>query len=93
MGPVTDDERNGLINHSALYGKYEEEVDRESALKCCKGVQITPNSSSPPVKGQQSGDDDGHFRRPERYFVRHDRPARRQARWSGTNGREKRGSR
>jgi hypothetical protein len=21
MGPVTDDERNGLINHSPLYGK------------------------------------------------------------------------
>ncbi|MCF2054258.1 DUF853 domain-containing protein, partial [Escherichia coli] len=23
MGPVTEDERNGLINHSPVYGKYE----------------------------------------------------------------------
>jgi hypothetical protein len=27
MGPVTEDERNGLINHSPVYGKYEDEVD------------------------------------------------------------------
>lgn len=33
MGPVSDDERNGLLNHSPLYGKYEEEVDRESAFE------------------------------------------------------------
>lgn len=33
MGPVTDDERNGLINHSPVYGKYEDEVDRESAFE------------------------------------------------------------
>ena len=58
---MTDDERNGLINHSALYGKYEEEVDRESAYEMLqKGVQVaTEQQASPPVKGQQSGDDDG----------------------------------
>ncbi|SUB18658.1 Ornithine/acetylornithine aminotransferase [Pantoea agglomerans] len=33
MGPVTGDERNGLINHSPLYGKYDSEVDRESAFE------------------------------------------------------------
>lgn len=61
MGPVSDDERNGLINHSALYGKYEEEIDRESAFEMLqKGVQVTTDQqSAPPAKGQQSGDDDG----------------------------------
>lgn len=33
MGPVTEDERNGLINHSPVYGKYEDDVDRESAYE------------------------------------------------------------
>ena len=41
MGPVSDDERNGLLNHSPLYGKYEEEVDRESAFEMLQqGVQV-----------------------------------------------------
>ena len=61
MGPVTDDERNGLLNHSSLYGKYEEEIDRESAFEMLQqGVQsITEQQQSPPVKGQQNGEDDG----------------------------------
>jgi hypothetical protein len=61
MGPVSDDERNGLLNHSPLYGKYEEEVDRESAFEMLQqGVQVTTEQqSAPPAKGQQSGDDDG----------------------------------
>lgn len=46
MGPVSDDERNGLINHSALYGKYEEEIDRESAFEMLqKGCRSLPSSS------------------------------------------------
>ncbi|HBR6622101.1 TPA: DUF853 family protein [Klebsiella pneumoniae] len=61
MGPVSDDERNSLLNHSPLYGKYEEEVDRESAFEMLQqGVQVaTGQQSAPPAKGQQSGDDDG----------------------------------
>jgi len=31
LGPVTRDEQNSIINHSLLYGKYEEAIDRESA--------------------------------------------------------------
>lgn len=46
MGPVTDDERNGLINHSALYGKYEEEIDRESAFEMLQKGCRSPQSSS-----------------------------------------------
>lgn len=52
MGPVSDDERNGLLNHSPLYGKYEEEVDRESAFEMLQqGVQVaTGQQSAPPAK-------------------------------------------
>ena len=50
MGPVTDDERNGLINHSPVYGKYEDEVDRESAFEMLhKGVQATAESQDAPA--------------------------------------------
>ncbi|WP_054178994.1 helicase HerA-like C-terminal domain-containing protein [Trabulsiella odontotermitis] len=61
MGPVTDDERNGLINNSPVYGKYEEDVDRESAFeKLQKGVQATTEAqSAPPVKGNNVEVDDG----------------------------------
>ncbi len=61
MGPVTDDERNGLINNSALYGKYEDAVDRESAFeKLQKGVQATTEEqNAPPAKGATAEVDDG----------------------------------
>ncbi|WP_406626933.1 DUF853 domain-containing protein [Enterobacter kobei] len=60
-GPVTDDERNGLINHSPVYGKYEDEVDRESAFEMLqKGVQATTESQdAPAAKGQSVAVDDG----------------------------------
>ena len=61
MGPVTDDERNGLINHSLVYGKYEDEVDRESAFEMLqKGVQATTEAQgAPAAKGQSVAVDDG----------------------------------
>ena len=61
MGPVTDDERNGLVNHSPVYGKYEDEVDRESAFEMLqKGVQATAESQdAPAAKGQSVAVDDG----------------------------------
>ncbi|AKE60126.1 helicase HerA-like C-terminal domain-containing protein [Citrobacter farmeri] len=61
MGPVTDDERNGLINHSAVYGKYEDDLDRESAFEMLqKGVQATTEAqSSPATKGKEVAVDDG----------------------------------
>jgi DNA helicase HerA-like ATPase len=49
MGPVTDDERNGLINNSPVYGKYEDEVDRESAFEMLqKGYRRPRNRRMPP---------------------------------------------
>ncbi|WP_338725978.1 helicase HerA-like C-terminal domain-containing protein [Escherichia coli] len=61
MGPVTEDERNGLINHSPVYGKYEDDVDRESAYEMLqKGVQAsTEQQNNPPAKGKEVAVDDG----------------------------------
>ncbi|NIE71929.1 helicase HerA-like C-terminal domain-containing protein [Pantoea sp. Acro-807] len=53
MGPLTQDERNDLINHSPLYGKYDDEVDRESAFeRLQQGIATAPQqSAAPDVKG------------------------------------------
>ena len=61
MGPVTEDERNGLINHSPVYGKYEDDVDRESAYEMLqKGFQASiEQQNNPPVKGKEVAVDDG----------------------------------
>lgn len=61
MGPVMDDERNGLINHSSLYGKYEEQVDRESAYeRLQQGVQAsTEQQNTPPANGKAIDVDGG----------------------------------
>ncbi|RWR01448.1 hypothetical protein ED28_13220 [[Pantoea] beijingensis] len=61
MGPVTDDERNGLLNHSPLYGKYDEAVDRESGYEMLqKGMQnATEKEKTPPVKGESVAVDNG----------------------------------
>ncbi len=61
MGPVTEDERNGLINHSPVYGKYEDDVDRESAYEMLqKGFQAsTEQQNNPAAKGKEVAVDDG----------------------------------
>ena len=57
MGPLNSDERNSLINHSPLYGKYDDVVDRESAYELLqKGIQNAPQQSdAPQAKGNSSG--------------------------------------
>ncbi|WP_294911451.1 helicase HerA-like C-terminal domain-containing protein [Tatumella sp. UBA2305] len=57
MGPLNSDERNSLINHSPLYGKYDDVVDRESAYELLqKGIQNAPQQSdAPQAKGNNSG--------------------------------------
>lgn len=61
MGPMTDDERNGLINHSPVYGKYEDDLDRESAFEMLQqSVQATTEAqSNPTAKGKEVAVDDG----------------------------------
>ncbi|MGV3344473.1 helicase HerA-like domain-containing protein [Enterobacteriaceae bacterium LUAb1] len=50
MGPLTSDERNGLINHSPLYGKYDEAIDRESAFERLQhGIQVSANAQHTPA--------------------------------------------
>ncbi len=57
MGPLNSDERNSLINHSSLYGKYDDVVDRESAYELLqKGIQnASQQSDAPQAKGNNSG--------------------------------------
>ncbi len=54
MGPVTDDERNGLINHSSLYGKYEEDIDESPPMnvysRACRPVPSSKIRLPPTVK-------------------------------------------
>ena len=61
MGPVSQDERNGLINNSPLYGKYDTEIDRESAFEMLqKGVQTaTQQANAPEAKGNSVDVDNG----------------------------------
>ncbi len=57
MGPLNADERNALINHSALYGKYDEAVDRESAYELLqKGIQGAGQQSAAPAAKGKSAD-------------------------------------
>ncbi len=35
-GAGDGDERNGLINHSPVYGKYEDDVTGNPPMRCCK---------------------------------------------------------
>ncbi|HCW99401.1 MAG TPA: hypothetical protein DHT39_11615 [Pantoea sp.] len=61
MGPVSLDERNGLINHSPLAGKYDEAVDRESAFeKLHQDVaSASERASAPQAKGNKVAVDEG----------------------------------
>ncbi|MDU5836779.1 MAG: DUF853 domain-containing protein [Pantoea sp.] len=61
MGPVTLDERNGLINHSPLAGKYDEAIDRESACeKLYQGVKgASEQADAPQAKGNKIDVDNG----------------------------------
>lgn len=64
MGALSDDERNGLINRSPLYGRYEEMIDRESAyekLMAGAGVATSAAKDAPATKqeAQQKENEDG----------------------------------
>ncbi|XNM50668.1 helicase HerA-like domain-containing protein [Escherichia coli] len=57
---MTEDERNGLVNHSPVYGKYEDDVDRESAYEMLqKAFRRVSSSKIPPAKGKEVAVDDG----------------------------------
>ncbi len=59
IGPLTPDERNAAINHSLVYGVYEETLDRESAyekLQATAAAKLQPAGSNPtPAPSADSG--------------------------------------
>jgi hypothetical protein len=55
IGPVTADERNGIINKSPLFGTYEELVDRESAYEKLKNRATQTAAESAPAAQPESG--------------------------------------
>ncbi|GKX55519.1 hypothetical protein SOASR030_16310 [Leminorella grimontii] len=67
MGALSDDERNALINHSPLYGRYEEAIDRESAYeKLAAGSSVLTDEASksearPSAQDEKSNDGGGLF--------------------------------
>lgn len=53
MGPMTDDELNATINHSTIYGKYEDTIDRQSAYEILK-AGFTLQTDSVMAKNQDN---------------------------------------
>jgi DNA helicase HerA-like ATPase len=63
MGPMSDDQVNDAINHSSIYGKYEDAIDRESAYEIIKAGFTLKDDSAPQKadKDQQSQSESGGF--------------------------------
>nr|MBP9642750.1 DUF853 family protein [Budvicia sp.] len=64
MGALTDDERNNLVNHSPLYGRYEDMIDRESAYEkllagASSAAENEPAGSPRSPAGKQAESNDG----------------------------------
>ncbi len=52
IGPQTVEERQAVIKSSAIYGHYENLVDRESAYEKLKGSPATPPGAAPAPAGE-----------------------------------------
>jgi uncharacterized protein len=63
LGPLTADERDGVIRGAVLYGHYEKVVDRESAYELLKGraaaAPAQEGQSAPPGRQQGDGEESG----------------------------------
>jgi len=57
LGPLTAQERGELIRGSAVYGRYEKVVDRESAYEMLKGraAESAEAAGAPEVKKEEGG--------------------------------------
>jgi len=57
LGPLTAQERSELIRGSAVYGRYEEVIDRESAYEKLKGraAEAAAAAGAPEVKKEEGG--------------------------------------
>ncbi|MFD1259510.1 helicase HerA-like domain-containing protein [Entomomonas asaccharolytica] len=56
MGILTKEERNSLLNSSALFGKYEEAIDRESAYELLSSNKGTKPAVSKGSNGKATSD-------------------------------------
>jgi DNA helicase HerA-like ATPase len=56
VGPITPEERSAIMAKSPIRGKYDQEVDPESAYEILqKRLQETGSTSAPPPGGEQPG--------------------------------------
>jgi hypothetical protein len=56
VGPITPEERSAIMAKSPIRGKYDQEVDPESAYEILqKRLQETGSTSPPPAGGEQPG--------------------------------------
>ena len=55
IGPLTDVERGAAIKGSAIYGRYEKAIDRESAYEKLKGRTVARQESAPAGGSPPSG--------------------------------------
>ena len=86
MGPVTDDERNGLINHSRCTESMKTRWIANRRSRCCiKGCRRLPNRRMRLPQREICCRGRRHSRRAERYSVRQHRATRRQTRWRGSD--------
>ena len=52
LGPITAEQRQGIIRQSVLYGHYEQAIDRESAYEKLKGRAASAPQEIPATKGE-----------------------------------------
>ncbi len=56
IGPITEQERNAIIQSSVLAGHYEQAIDRESAYEKIKGRAVSKQTDTAAEKGETGGD-------------------------------------
>src|SRR5439155_10023059 len=61
VGPITEVEREAAIKASALYGRYETPVDRESAYEKLKGRTTARQETAAPAPSADPGAGKGVF--------------------------------
>lgn len=69
MGTLTKEERNTLLNNSALFGKYEEAIDRESAYELLIRNKNNTTENDKTTKKEISNNEEGGFMQTVKEFL------------------------
>lgn len=69
MGTLTKEERNSLLNSSALFGKYEEAIDRESAYELLTNKQGNKPSLAKKTNKEATDSESGGFMQTVKEFL------------------------